>query len=173
MGDMSPHFDRKEFVCKCGCGKSDVSQELVNMLEKMYAYFAATPTGCKCIIVNSGCRCSKHSVAVGGYTNDAHTRGIAADITVYRSDGVAYIPEVMAAVAEYVGFSGIGLMASNVHVDIRNRNNYTNAHWFGDEVTGDNNIQTFKQFLPQQTQTNSKHKVQLIIDGKTVYTMEV
>lgn len=170
MGDMTRHFDRREFCCKCGCGKDDISPELVNKLEEIYQYCSKLPTGCKCIIVNSGCRCSKHSVAVGGKTNDAHTCSIAADITVYNSDGVPYAPTTIAAIAEHLGFSGIGLMATNVHVDIRNKTNYVNAHWFGSEVTGEN-IDTFAKYLPALPA--AKHKITVMYDGKTIIETEV
>lgn len=170
MGDMTRHFDRREFRCLCGCGKDDISPELVNKLEEIYQYCSKLPTGCKCIIVNSGCRCSKHSVAVGGYANDAHTCSIAADITVYTSDGVPYAPTTIAAIAEHLGFSGIGLMATNVHVDIRSKTNYVNAHWFGSEVTGEN-IDTFKKYLPALPA--AKHKITVMYDGKTIIETEV
>lgn len=169
MGDMAKHFDRSEFVCKCGCGKNDISQELVDKLEDMHTYFSKLGTGCKSIIISSGCRCPTHSIAVGGYANDAHTKGIAADIIVNKSNGVPYLPETVAAVAEYLGFSGIGVMAGACHVDIRNKNNYVNSHWYGDEITGEN-IKTFANYLPV---INEKHKITVNIDGKTVLDMEV
>jgi len=38
--------------------------------------------GAKAVYVNSGYRCPNCSVAVGGFANDAHTLGLAADISV-------------------------------------------------------------------------------------------
>lgn len=171
MGDMSAHFDRREFRCKCGCGRDDISPDLVAKLEQIYAYFARTPTGCKAIVITSGIRCPSYSVKVGGYSSDAHTKSIAADIVVYKSDGTTYNAETIAAVAEHCGFSGIGLMNGACHVDIRNAHNYSNAHWFGDERDG-HNFSTFQQYLPLMASTG-KHKITVIIDGKTVYESEV
>lgn len=165
MGDLSAHFSRGEFTCKCGCGKDSISPELIKKLELIYAYCAALPTGCKYIIVTSGCRCSAHSVAVGGYKNDAHTVGIASDIQVYKADGSRYAPIDIAAIAEHVGCTGIGVMQDATHVDIRNKTNYTNSHWFGNEVTG-NTYETFAQYLPQAV---SKHTLQIKYDGKVIF----
>lgn len=177
MGDMTAHFDRREFTCKCGCGKSDINPELVNKLEQIYAYFARTQTGVRAICVTSGIRCSTYSPKVGGYRNDAHTKGIAADIIVYKSDGTRYTAEQIAAVAEKCGFSGIGLMSGACHVDIRNKNNYVNSHWFGDERTGNNAISTFIGYLPQlvisQPAKASTHTLTVVYDGKTIFEKEL
>ena len=176
MGDMTAHFDRSEFTCKCGCGKSDISPELVNKLEQIYAYFARTPRGCKAIVITSGIRCPTYSPKVGGYSNDAHTKGIAADIVVYNADGIRYAAEQIAAVAEKCGFSGIGLMRDACHVDIRNKNNYVNAHWFGDERTGNNNISSFLGYLPPMATSQpvkaSTHTLTVTLDGKTILEKE-
>lgn len=176
MGAMTAHFDRREFTCKCGCGKSDISPDLVNKLEQIYTYFARTPTGCKAIVITSGLRCSAYSPKVGGYSNDAHTKGIAADIVVYKADGACYAPEQIAAVAEKCGFSGIGLMNNACHVDIRNKNNYVNAHWFGDERTGNNSISSFLGYLPplatSQPVKASTHTLTVTLDGKTILKKE-
>ena len=177
MGDMTAHFDRKEFTCKCGCGKSDINPELVNKLEQIYAYFARTPRGCKAIVITSGLRCSAYSPKAGGYSNDAHTKGIAADIVVYNAYGIRYAAEQIAAVAEKCGFSGIGLMDDACHVDIRNKNNYVNGHWFGDERTANNAISTFIGYLPplatSQPVKASTHTLTVVYDGKTIFEKEL
>lgn len=175
MGDMSAHFDRKEFTCKCGCGRNDISAELVNKLESVFDYLARTPTGCIYCIITSGVRCPSYSVKVGGYSNDAHTKSIAADCIFYQKNGLPYKPETVAAVAEKMGFSGIGLMSNAVHLDIRNKSNYVNNHWFGDERNGNDNIKTFSQYLPKITETSetNKHKITVIIDGKTIIEKEI
>lgn len=171
MGDLSAHFDRREFTCKCGCGRSNINPNLITKLEELFAYLARTPTGCNCIVITSGIRCPSYSVKVGGFASDAHTLSIAADIIVYKSDKTPYSPEAVAAVAEKVGFSGIGLMSGATHVDIRNKNNYINSHWFGDERDGRNNIATFAEYLPK-TATADKHKLTVIFDGKTILEKE-
>lgn len=178
MGDISAHFDRKEFMCKCGCGRNNISADLVNKLESVFDYLARTPTGCKSCIITSGIRCPSYSESVGGYRNDAHTLSIAADCIYYQTDGKPYAPEVVAAVAEKMGFSGIGLMNGAIHLDIRNEKNYVNSHWFGDERTGENYIKTFSQYLPKITETPKttetvKHKIKLMLDDKIIYEKEI
>ena len=178
MGDMSAHFDRREFMCKCGCGRNNISADLVNKLESVFDYLARTPTGCKSCVITSGIRCPSYSESVGGFRNDAHTLSIAADCIYYQSDGKPYAPETVAAVAEKLGFSGIGLMKGAIHLDIRNEKNYTNSHWFGDERTGENYIKTFSQYLPKITETPKttetvKHKIKLMLDDKIIFENEI
>lgn len=138
---ITEHFDRDEFKCKCGCNQNYISKDLVEKLETLHKAMKAHS-----IIITSGYRCPKHSVAVGGSSTDAHTVGIAADCIVYKEKGVPYDVEDVAEVAERLGFTGIGLMNGNaIHLDIRNSSNYKNAHWYGDERTGNNFIKTFQR----------------------------
>ena len=167
MGDISTHFDKREFTCKCGkCNKADIVPELITKLEELHDLMNANS-----IIITSGFRCPSWSKAVGGYFNDAHTKGIAADIKVYKSTGILYPSELVAEAAERVGFSGIGIIDNTaVHVDIRNNDNYVNSHWFGDERTGNDNIQTFQKgtkFVSRET-TVTNHTLEIILDGKTI-----
>lgn len=174
MGDMTAHFSRREFTCKCGCNTNNVDSTLVNKLEKIYEYLDNTADGVSAIIVTSGCRCPKHSASVGGSLTDAHTRGIAADVYAVKKDGTRWGAFAIAAVAEKMGFSGIGIIDNTaVHVDIRNNTNYVNPHWFGNEITGDDNVKTFLSYLPAQKTTANKHKITVIIDGATIFEKEI
>lgn len=174
MGDMTTHFSRREFTCKCGCNTNIVAAELVNKLEKVYEYLSETADGVTAIIVTSGCRCSKHSVNVGGSINDAHTKGIAADVYAVKKDGTRWGAFPLAAVAEKIGFTGIGIIDNTaVHMDIRNNNNYVNPHWFGNEITGDDFVKTFSQYLPKaKTVTAKKHKLVITLDGVKITEKE-
>ncbi len=154
MGDISQNFSRSEFACKCGCGFATVDSGLLLKLEALRSKLGGRP-----VRITSGCRCPKHSVAVGGYSTDAHTKGIAADITV---DGRTV--EDIAEAAELVGFTGIGLMNGAVHVDVRSASNYYNAHWFGDERTGET-VQTFIR--------TKKKRLKITLDGATIYEGDV
>ena len=134
MPKLSEHFDQYEFTCKCGCNKTVVKKSLIDRLEKLRNVMNASK-----IIVNSGYRCPKHSVAVGGYINDAHTQGFAVDCTVYDKNGKPYSVETVAYYADKLGFGGIGLMNGNsIHLDTRDVENYANSYWHGDERTGKN-----------------------------------
>lgn len=119
MGDLSRHFSSSEFACKCGLrglkqsdgycgGKSWPSLELVGKLEELRAAIG------KPILVTSGCRCRKYNQTIGGATASQHLLGTAADVTV---QGMA--PSEVAAVAERVGFGGIGRYKTFTHVDVR------------------------------------------------------
>lgn len=154
MGNLSAHFDSSEFRCKCGCGKCSPSKLLITRLEQLH-----TLMGAKSIIINSGYRCPAYSVKVGGSATDAHTRNIAADIVVKKSDGSLYKAEDIAEAAERLGFGGIGMMNGACHVDTRDCEAYSNNHWFGDERTGNNYIKTFQRgtvFPGQKTEPVKK-----------------
>ena len=167
MGDLSAHFDRSEFKCKCGCGLGSPSTLLITRLEKLHALMNA-----RAIIVNSGYRCPNYSAAVGGYRNDAHTRNIAADIVVKRQDGTLYSAEDIAEAAERVGFGGIGMMYDACHVDTRDSEPYDNSHWFGDERDGRNNIPTFQRgtvFEGEKSADSGHSKEALLEELKALY----
>lgn len=167
---ITEHFDSSEFNCPC-CGKNNINKELVNKLEQLYNYLSNTDIGVHSIVVTSGYRCPSYSVKVGGYSSDAHTQNIAADIICYDKSHKPIDPHIVAAIAEYLGFSGIGLMSNATHVDIRNKSNYINAHWFGDELTGENNISTFKQYLPKRK--TEKESIIITLNGKKYKITEV
>lgn len=75
---LSPHFDRSELACPCGCGFDTVDAELLKVLELVRSHFQRP------VIITSGCRCKAHndSPAVGGGKKSQHLYGRAADIQV-------------------------------------------------------------------------------------------
>lgn len=175
MGDLSKHFSKREFTCKCTHGAEhnfNIDAELIDKLEKLHNLMNAHE-----IIITSGFRCSSWSLSVGGYANDAHTKGIAADIKVSfcDDDGVVrwYNSDFIAEAAERIGFNGIGIIDNTaVHVDVRNDKNYVNSHWFGDERTGNDNIQTFQKgtkFVSRGTEKT----LEIFLDGKSIYKGEI
>lgn len=85
-------------------------------------------------------------------------------------DGNWYSAEDIAEAAERIGFGGIGLMNGATHVDIRDLGGYKNSHWFGDERTGNDNIQTFQRGtkFPSRSAVQS-HSIKVIVDGEEVY----
>ncbi len=114
---LSPHFTRKEFACKCGCGYDRISMVLVGKLENIRTHFGRPVT------INSGCRCKKHNAAVGGESASRHLTGDAADITV---EGVP--PSKVADYAEKINPSGgVGRYKTFTHIDTRGRK----ARWHG------------------------------------------
>ena len=75
MAKDTNHFKVKEFACKCGCGKQDIDQRVVDMAETIREALGVP------VRVNSGCRCEKHNAKVGGVTGSFHTKGLAADLS--------------------------------------------------------------------------------------------
>jgi uncharacterized protein YcbK (DUF882 family) len=119
MGDLSTHFDRKEFACKCGCGFDTVDTHLIEMLEAARQHFGYPA------LINCGCRCASRNSLVGGAANSQHMLGKAADIRVK-----GYTPAEVAGWFEktYPDSRGIGRYNSFTHVDsraARARWNYT------------------------------------------------
>lgn len=109
MGDLSAHFSRAEFRCKCGCGQVIVKPELVEALETIREHGGIPMT------ITSGYRCPAHNAAVGGAPDSAHTRGEAADFWVSGNrDRFKFIESIVwtDAVFRY------GLGKDFIHVDV-------------------------------------------------------
>ncbi|MBT11850.1 MAG: serine/threonine protein kinase [Oceanospirillaceae bacterium] len=108
-GDLTEHFSRIEFRCKCGkCDFDTVDAGLVLMLEKIRRHFNRPVT------ITSACRCARHNQAVGGSTRSQHLYGRAADITVAGTQ-----PADVADFAETLNPGGLGRYATFTHIDSR------------------------------------------------------
>lgn len=59
MGDISPHYSRSEFVCKCGCGLDRIDLRLMPIAELIRVH-----EGNKPMSPLSGCRCLQHNERV-------------------------------------------------------------------------------------------------------------
>ena len=177
MGDKTAHFDFREFTCKCGCSTNRTSDELINKFESVYEYLDKTPDGVSAIIINSGYRCTSWSQKLAGaFVGDTHNLGIGADFHAIKGDGVSRWSALeLAAVCEKLGFNGIGIITDyDLHADLRTVENYVNGHWFGNEVTGQNDIKSFLQYLPTQKEKPAvKHSIKILFDGKTIFESEV
>jgi uncharacterized protein YcbK (DUF882 family) len=111
MGDLSQHFSRKEFECRC-CGRLQLDSHLVEGLEALRALAGVT------VVVNAGYRCPRHNQEVGGVPNSEHTRGLAADI---RLPGLSLqqMYELAMQVPQFAE-GGIGVYDGDfLHVDVR------------------------------------------------------
>lgn len=122
MGDLSKHFDRSEFKCKCGdCNYDTVDAELIELLEKVRINFR------EAVIITSGNRCPDYNRLVGGSKNSQHLYGRAADIVVANTTTLAvrnYLDAVLA------GAGGLGYYPDSkfIHVDTRTEGG---ARWVG------------------------------------------
>ena len=74
MAKDTEHFKVSEFTCKCGCGKNNIDQRVIDMAETIRKALGVP------VRVTSGCRCEKHNKAVGGTKGSFHVQGKAADL---------------------------------------------------------------------------------------------
>ena len=107
MGDLTDHFSRKEFACKCNCGSDKVKQELVSKLEITRLMYG------KPMKITSGIRCEWHNEKVDGVKDSTHLDGYAADIAVNgcfeRDRLVGFLR---------TNFKRMGIAEDFIHVDV-------------------------------------------------------
>jgi len=106
----SRHFSAQEMACR-HCGRIKIDPKLLENLETLRATLGGKP-----MVITSGYRCPEHNRRVGGASKSQHIEGRAADVMMTNHD-----PNRFKAVAEGVGFSGIGTYPKQnfVHVDVR------------------------------------------------------
>lgn len=128
---LSEHFKLSEFACPIS-NTVKYSPELIAMLELFFKNCSAI----KKIYITSGYRTPDYSVKVGGSKTDAHTYGIACDAVFYDNKGNLIPSKYIACYAAELGFGGIGVMSTAIHLDVRHLGGYLNSKWWGDETTG-------------------------------------
>ena len=75
MAKDTKNFKVSEFACKCGCGKDDIDQRVIDMAQAIRDELGVP------VRVNSGCRCEKHNAKSGGVKGSKHVLGKAADLS--------------------------------------------------------------------------------------------
>ncbi len=118
MGDLTKHFSRSEFACKCGCGFDTVDVDTLALLESIREYFMSPVT------ITSACRCFDHNAAVGGAKRSQHIYGRAVDIKIA---GVSPIEISGFAETLIPDNGGIGIYENFCHLDTR----AAKARWNG------------------------------------------
>jgi uncharacterized protein YcbK (DUF882 family) len=118
MGDMSKHFSRYEFRCKCGkdCGYDAKDPKQIEILEKIREHFG------KPVIISSSNRCPEYNNkpikegGVGSYPGSQHPRAKADDIVIENVS-----PEEIALYADKImpDWGGIGIYDTFTHIDTR------------------------------------------------------
>lgn len=101
------HFKRSEFTCKCGCGETVISDELLQSLDKARE-FAKIP-----FVISSGYRCKNHPESKKNPTS-SHIKGLAVDIKCEGSSTRAIMMDALV----FADFERFGLHESFIHVDI-------------------------------------------------------
>ena len=106
---MFKYFSRDEFVCK-ETGENEIEDELIFALDELREHCGFP------FVITSGYRSPDHSIEKKKKTPGTHAQGIAADIAVQYS-GLQRYTIVKNAIK--LGFTGIGVADTFVHVDIR------------------------------------------------------
>ena len=101
------YFKRSEFTCKCGCGETVISDELLQSLDKARE-FAKIP-----FVISSGYRCKNHPESKKNPTS-SHIKGLAVDIKCEGSNTRAVMMDALV----FADFERFGLHESFIHVDI-------------------------------------------------------
>lgn len=126
MGDISPHFSRKDFACACGCGFNEPHPALVAGLEALRS-LAQSP-----ITITGPLRCRKRNATTPGAakTGSYHQpqfdgSGWAADIRIAGLDTATAMYRLAEQIDVFHG-GGIGLYHEDghrprIHVDVRGR----------------------------------------------------
>lgn len=114
MGDLSTHFDSREFRCRDG-SEHPIDPTLIDMLEELRAELGGLP-----ITITSGYRSPSYNRRVGGARNSYHVKGMAADIQV-RGVDVQTVYDAAQRLFPETGGLGLYRRGSGgwVHVDAR------------------------------------------------------
>ena len=106
---LSRNFKRSELQCPC-CKKCEINPVLLTRIQTLRDLFGP-------IIITSGYRCMKHNQKVGGAEKSYHLNGNAVDIRIKTFDSKRRY-KLIKTIYE-LGFTGIGIGKSKLHVDIR------------------------------------------------------
>ena len=124
MGDISKHFSRSEFACKCGCGFDAVDAKLLRDLEQVReALYDPHTEEDYWIRINSGCRCPEYNESIGGSKKSQHLYGRAADFVVADTDP----RDVYEFCEDVIEPGGLGNYETFTHMDSRTGH----ARWEG------------------------------------------
>ena len=124
-GQLSEHFHRSEWECKCGCGFNTVDGELIRVLEDVRSHFSGL-YGRARVSIAGGNRCWKRNGETpGAAINSLHVHGKAADFKVFHlvagDDWQQVAPDEVALYLErtYPIRYGVGRYNNRTHVDVR------------------------------------------------------
>lgn len=127
------YFKLKEFICPC-CGSVHINAGLVVLLDGARGMVGHP------LHVNSGWRCKKHNIEVGGVENSRHLIGCAADIACPDKVIFSRFADVM---REFFGLPGyeckLYIERNFVHVAVPREGRY-NDEWDGGPIYIGRNI---------------------------------
>ncbi|MFW6281954.1 MAG: YcbK family protein [bacterium] len=108
---LSKNFNLQEFECTHPDHRHvRVDEKLVDKLQKLRDKIN------KPLVINSAYRCPERNEQVGGAKDSQHLYGKAVDVSVTNLEiSVEKVKEL----AEKIGFNGIGLYDTFIHLDVR------------------------------------------------------
>ncbi len=143
---LSAHFKVKEFRCKDGSDRILIADELIAALETLFE-----KVGCDTMNINSGYRTDAHSVKVGGYAGDQHTKGNAADIWCKKNGKRMRAKQLCCALQELGYNGGVGYISDTViHLDVRGK-----RVWF-DETENDKTVSDWYRYFGIMKKTSAQ-----------------
>ena len=107
---ITRNFKKSELACPC-CTKCEMNPVFMDRLQVLRDIYGAPLT------IVSGYRCPRHNKDVGGAFNSDHLRGEAVDLRV--SDKTSNELYRLRELAFRLGFNGIGLGKSQLHIGLR------------------------------------------------------
>ena len=151
---LKPNFKVKEFACNDGSDTVLISDDLVDLLQKIRDHFGVAVT------INSGYRTSTYNKKVGGATNSQHVKGTAADIVVKGVD-----PLTVAQYSEHLmpDSGGIGVYQTFTHVDVRT----SRSRW--DNRSGSEVVVSGWPGYQEETMSETDLAVKWVQDNGIVY----
>ena len=110
MISLTRNFKKSELACPC-CGACEMDPVFLTRLQAMRDIYGAPLT------IVSGYRCPKHNKEVRGSPRSDHLRGEAVDLRV--NDKTSNELYRLRELAFRLGFNGIGLGKSQLHIGLR------------------------------------------------------
>ena len=151
---LAENFKVKEFACNDGSDTVLISDDLVELLQKIRDHFGVA------VVINSGYRTSTYNKKVGGATNSQHVKGTAADIVVKGVD-----PLTVGQYVEYImpDHGGIGVYQTFTHVDVRT----SRSRW--DNRSGSEVVVSGWPGYQEETMSETDLAVKWVQDNGIVY----
>jgi len=122
---LSENFQALEFACS-HCGQLKISMELINKLQEFRNWVG------KPIHINSGYRCSLHSVEIGSKRTSEHCLGNAADIRIDSTMNMYQMFTKLITIFPRVGMYHTHDGRGFIHVDTKK----DQLFWINDRVNG-------------------------------------
>ena len=104
---LSEHFHKEEFDCKCGCDTGTINSILVQKLEVARREYGQP------MRINSGLRCLSHNRKIGSRDTSSHIKGLAADVGCVGMDDRHKLLTILLKF-----FKRVGVNKDFIHVDV-------------------------------------------------------